>query len=253
MTGFDIMSILAQNDGWAECCRVCRVAFNHGKFTPAGQNALRGPSPMLRWLREQGPAINLGADPFEHVHGLAKLVKDSRGEPYPHRPSEEPWPTMRLLFEALSRARSFVHFASWGISHELVGALKLTSIRVPVYGFISSADREITRELTEFPRETPQLNARVISPKDANFEAPHQKLVIIDGLLAFKGSTNLTKSAIRKVDTGLDVSEIITNYGEVVGFNNRFFAPVWKKITSPDMTEFLMWDDKPPPASASVS
>jgi len=152
---------------------------------------------------------------------------------------------MRLLFEVLSRARSFVHFASWGISHQLVGALKLTSIRVPVYGFVSSADRQIRAELTAFPDETPRLNAKVISPHTANFEAPHQKLVIVDGLIAFKGSTNLTNAALRKADTGLDVSEVITDYQMVVDFNNRFFAPTWKKIMAPDSTEVLIWDDPP--------
>jgi len=134
---------------------------------------------------------------------------------------------------------------SRSVAGVLVGVLKLTSIRVPVYGFVSTPDHQITDELTKFPRETPRLNAKVISPRDTNFEAPHQKLVIVDGLLGFKGSTNLTNSAMRKADTGLDVSEVITDYQAVADFNNRFFAPVWKKITAGDRKEILMWDDVP--------
>jgi len=87
------------------------------------------------------------------------------------------------------------------------------------------------------------LNAKVISPRNTTFEAPHQKLVIVDGLLGFKGSTNLTSGAMRKADTGLDVSEVITDFQAVSDFNNRFFAPVWKKITAADCTEVRMWDD----------
>jgi hypothetical protein len=211
-------------------CPVCKVDFIKGELAPKGKGA-------VDWFREQGSAISLGSELFEHARMLAKLVKDSRGDPW-----RTPWPTMRLLFEVLSRARSFVHFASWGISHQFVGVLKLTSMRVPVYGFVTSADREITRELTEFPKETPHLNAQVISPRTGNFEAPHQKLVIVDGLLAFKGSTNLTNAAIRKADTGLDISEVVTDYQAVADLNNRFFAPVWKKTTAGDTTEMIMWD-----------
>lgn len=40
---------------------------------------------------------------------------------------------MRTFFEVVSRARYFVHFTSWGISHVMIGALKMTSMRVPVY------------------------------------------------------------------------------------------------------------------------
>lgn len=220
---------------YTEFCPVCRVEFVRGQYAEDGEGA-------LNWFREQGSAISLGPDLFEHARVLAKLIKDSHGLGF-RQP--RPWPTMRLLFEALSRARSFVHFASWGISHQLIGALKLTSIRVPVYGFISSPDRQITSELTEFPEETPRLHARVLSPRDTNFEAPHQKLVIVDGLLAFKGSTNLTSGAMRKADTGLDVSEVVTDYQAVADFNNRFFAPVWKKITAGDVTTVMMWDELP--------
>jgi hypothetical protein len=212
-------------------CRVCKVEFKRGENASDNLTA-------YDWFKQEGTQIAHGTEIFEQARVLAKLVKNSRGGDY-----IKPWPTMRLLFEVLSRAKSFVHFASWGISHQLVGVLKLTSIRVPVYGFVSSADREITRELTGFPKETPNLNAKVISPRDTKFEAPHQKLVIVDGLLGFKGSTNLTSAALRKADTGLDVSEVVTDYQAVIDFNNRFFAPVWKKITVGDITEVLMWDE----------
>lgn len=209
-------------------CPICRVDFIDGEYAPENGYA-------NSWLREQGSAINLGSDLFDHARTLASVVRDSRSK-------YTPWPTMRLLLEVLARARSFVHFASWGISHQWVGVLKLASMRVPVYGFISSADKQIAEELTKFPKETPQLNAKVISPRDSNFDAPHQKLIVVDGLLAFKGSTNLTNAAMRKADTGLDVSELITDVQAIADFNNRFFAPVWKKIAEPSTKEVVMWD-----------
>jgi hypothetical protein len=150
---------------------------------------------------------------------------------------------MRILFETLTRARHFVHFASWGISHLFIGALKMTSMRVPVYGFVSNVEDHARAELMEFPREAPNLHAHVVPTRAGAWDAPHQKLVVVDGLLAFKGSTNLTNNAMRKADRGLDVSEVVTDFEEVKMLNNKFFAPVWKQLTVPDATEVKMYDD----------
>jgi phosphatidylserine/phosphatidylglycerophosphate/cardiolipin synthase-like enzyme len=87
------------------------------------------------------------------------------------------------------------------MSHVWIGALKLAAVRVPVYGWASDVEGHARVELTEYPTESPQLHARVV-PTQTGIDAPHQKLVIIDGLLAFKGSTNLADSAMRKPITG---------------------------------------------------
>jgi hypothetical protein len=143
---------------------------------------------------------------------------------------------MRLFFQALSWAKHFVHFSSWGMSHIMVGALKVTSMRVPVYGFVSDLGASTRTELTEYPTEAPQLHAKAIPTSDGIYDAPHQKIVIIDGLLAFKGSTNLTGAGMRRADRGLDLSEIVTDFQQVTELNNKYFAPVWRKLTFPDET-----------------
>jgi Phospholipase D Active site motif len=135
----------------------------------------------------------------------------------------------------VSRARYFVHFASYGISHLLFGALKLASMRVPVYGFASNVDASARAQLTEFPNEAPNLTAKVISSTNV-YDAPHQKLVVVDGLVAFKGSMNLTNAGLRRADRGLDISEIVTDFAEVTELNNKYFAPVWRRITAPEDT-----------------
>lgn len=38
------------------------------------------------------------------------------------------------------------------------------------------------------------MNANVIPSAQGVYDAPHQKIVIVDGLVAFKGSTNLTNA-----------------------------------------------------------
>lgn len=58
-------------------------------------------------------------------------------------------------------------------------------------------------------------------------EAPHQKLIVVDGLLAFKGAANLTLTGWRKAAKGLDHVEVVTKTEEIIDLHNRLFAPVW--------------------------
>jgi hypothetical protein len=169
---------------------------------------------------------------LSHATALAKIVRESRGQGARRR--KDPWPVMRTFFEVLSRAKYFVHFCSWGMSHQLVGALKMASTRVPVYGFASNVESGTRVELTEYPTEAPAFVAKVIPTEQNIYDAPHQKLLIVDGLVAFKGSANLTNTGLRRADRGLDLSETVTDYAEVTRLNNTLFAPVWRRITAPE-------------------
>lgn len=136
---------------------------------------------------------------------------------------------MRTLLEVISRARLFVHFVSFGISDFFVGALKLAAQRIPVRGIVANVDERILDELTAFTDEVPsgRLVVHHFLREGAWREAPHQKLVVVDGLVAFKGSANLTTSGWRKAAKGLDHVEIMTSVGEVIDLHNRLFSPVW--------------------------
>ena len=130
----------------------------------------------------------------------------------------------------LLEAKHFVHIVSFGISHQFIGALKTVSQRVPVRAVITNADQASVSELSEFSEEAPQLHARVFGEAKERHtlrDVPHQKLIVIDGLLAFKGSANLTLSGWRKADKGLDVVEVETNVAEVTRLHNALFSPVW--------------------------
>jgi hypothetical protein len=58
---------------------------------------------------------------------------------------------MRTLFEVFSRARYLVHFTTWGISHLMIGALKMASMSVQVYGFASDVEGTRTRGAGRIP------------------------------------------------------------------------------------------------------
>lgn len=211
-------------------CPVCEIDHQPGEFA----SDATGGAPTF--LRERGFTVAHGQDLFQHATSLATIIKKAR---------QHKWPTMRLLLECLSRAKHFVHFTSWGISHQLIGVLKMTSVRVPVYGFVSNVESSARVELTEFPSETPNFTVNVVSTSHGVFDAPHQKLIVVDGLIAFKGSTNLTNTGLRKSDRGLDISEVATDFEEVSRLNNSYFSPVWKSLTVGDSTIFLYWDDCP--------
>lgn len=259
MPGFDITSILDFKPPQYVCPN-CRGLFRTLRTeidSSTGKRVLRYYCPICSseyikgewetslepysYLRSSGHTIQYGKDLFEHARTLASLIVEAKG----NATWKEPWPTMRLFFEVLARSRYFVHFGSWGISHLMIGALKLTSMKVPVFGFVSNVEDHARQELIEFPNEAPNLHAHVIQPQQGAWDAPHQKLIVVDGLLAFKGSTNLTNRAIRKADRGLDLSESITDFEKVSDLNNRYFAPVWKNLANPANDEILT-DDVPP-------
>lgn len=245
MAGFDIKSILDFNPPTYTCphcrglfksvvttsgdlgdtrynCPVCESRFVPSTWTGA-QAAYKYPA---AFLQADGHMISHGSELIQHSKTLATVLKQAEGTSW-----REPWPTARLMFEVLSRARHFVHFTTYGISHIMIGALKMTSMRVPVYGFASSVESNARVELSEMTSEAPRLYAKVVPATTMAQDAPHQKLLIVDGLLAFKGSANLTNAGPRKADRGLDISEVVSDYEEVTRLNNKYFAPVWKRLT----------------------
>jgi hypothetical protein len=139
-------------------------------------------------------------------------------------------PLMRALYTSLGQARKFVHFITYGISHMHLGALKVVAQKVPVRGIIANVDTTLSAEINNYADESPYMELRLFkqrgpsSPEDSQ---PHQKLIVIDGLLAFKGSANLTLSGWRKAAIGRDVIEVVTNVNEVRELHNRFFSPIW--------------------------
>lgn len=215
-----------------EACRVCAVKYDVAIELEGDPHWRPEWNVSTHDYFKQNGLLLDHADLLSHATTLAKVVRESRGSKV--RPRRDPWPTMRTFFEVVSRAKYFVHFCSYGMSHQLIGALKMASMRVPVYGFASNVEPSTRVELTEYPTEAPGLIAKVIPTEQNIYDAPHQKLLIVDGLVAFKGSANLTMAGLRRADRGLDLSETVTDYAEITELNNTLFAPIWRKITAPE-------------------
>lgn len=130
---FRTFEIPSTNDtdpwGGDPTCPVCKCGYVRGQYADERLTA-------AQYLATSQLVVEHGRDLLQHAINLATLVEKAEQS----NRWTKPWPTMRLLFESLAQARYFVHFASWGVSHLLIGALKITSFRVPVYGFVSNVE-----------------------------------------------------------------------------------------------------------------
>jgi phosphatidylserine/phosphatidylglycerophosphate/cardiolipin synthase-like enzyme len=140
-------------------------------------------------------------------------------------------PPLRSLFRALHEAKEFVHFATYGIHEIIIGALKMAAQSVSVHGIVSNVDTVLMKELQGFKEEAPSLVVKTYGTRSSWRDMPHQKFVIIDGLLAFKGSANLTISGWRKAGKGRDILEVVTNVDKIIELNNRYFSPIWAELS----------------------
>ncbi|SDZ46521.1 Phospholipase D Active site motif-containing protein [Micromonospora pattaloongensis] len=222
-------------DVWSRVqhCPICVSKFVLSESAPKYNN-----SPH-HFLKQEKFTVELGPDALEHARSMASLIRQATRPQYSW---EKPWPLMRLMFEVLARARHFVYFSTWGMSHLMIGAFKMASVNVPVLGVVSNVEEHAKVELTAYPDEAPQLTVQVVQPGPGAWDAPHQKLVVVDGMVAFTGSTNLTNNAIRKADRGLDISEVVTDVDKVLRLSNQYFSPSWKRLTAPGEKEIVMWD-----------
>jgi hypothetical protein len=221
MPGFDIASLLRFAPPRYVCERCCALLPRmEGRCQVCGvEYIITDEFPTFaEYFAQRGLVLDYH-DVIAHSQRLARIAVHLRD-------SHAAYPPMRALMHALQHAEHFVHFTTYGISALIVGALRLTAQRVTVRGVVSGVRNEaMLRELTSFHDEAPDFHIRVMSGEDGYF--PHQKIVIIDGLLAFKGSANMTDYGWRKAAEGREVIDAVTDNAEVVDLNNRFFSPIW--------------------------
>ena len=113
----------------------------------------------------------------------------------------------------------------------MLGILTSVAQRVNVDGVVSiiSSGAASTITLAKNYNESigSRLELRALGGEHSNLRLPHQKLVVIDGLIAFKGSANFTDYAWNNALEGLELIEVVTDVHEVTRLNNVYFSPVW--------------------------
>jgi len=227
MPQFDIASLLRFTPPCYVCERCCALLTRmDGMCAVCGvEYIITDEFPTFDdYFRQRGLTIGYH-DVIAHSQRLAHIAGQFRAAGSV-RGGSGAYPPMRALLQALHSAEHFVHFTTYGISALLVGALRMTAQRVAVRGIVSGVKTEVMmRELTDYRDEAPSLSLRLLSGEDRYF--PHQKIIVIDGLLAFKGSANMTDYGWRKAATGYEVIDVVTENSEVVELNNRYFSPIW--------------------------
>ena len=142
-------------------------------------------------------------------------------------------PPMRILLSALRNAQGFVHLTTYGMSHVLLGALKVVSQEIHVRGVVTNANEQLIDEINNHTDENPGLELIPVAATNDYRNAdqiPHQKLIIIDGLLAFTGSANFTSTAWRKARQGFEHVDVMTDIGRIQDIHNRLFCKTWLKL-----------------------
>ena len=178
-------------------------------------------------FRKQHLYINDIEDIFGHCQRLASIA---------HRLQQNTldYPPIQGLLEAQKQAQRFIHINSWGISREFLMALKLVAQDIPVRAIISLPQNQnwLLNELHNYRNEAPNLEIKTVCASSHNWDKlPHQKLIVVDGLLAFKGSANLTLAAWRKAQWDYDEIEVVTDVEKVISLHNRYFSPIWAKLS----------------------
>lgn len=209
-----LKSIRRDLDG-APQCPVCKIPY----LTPDA-DCLRA------YFRAKNLYINF-EDPLEQCQKLVAIAR----RVLRYHPD---YPPIRGLLETLNQAQHFVHFTSFGLSYQFLGALKLTAQRIPVRGLVSvPPDQDwLLSELKAHHHEAPNLTVKTVCDDSRNWDnLPHQKLVVIDGLLAFSGGANLSHAAWRKAARGYDDVQVITDVEKAIDLHNRLFSPIWAQFS----------------------
>jgi len=174
--------------------------------------------------------LNYGNNIVEHCKSLANIAM--RAKEYLIEPKEEEYlmmsyPPMRAFLESIQESQEFIHFVSYGISSSILGALKAVAVKVPVRGIVSGVSKKLKQEIEEYFYESPGLQIKTFIRGD--WSSPHQKFIIIDGLLALTGSVNLTDNGMRNAEKGRDIIEYITDIEKIISINNNHFSPIWSE------------------------
>jgi phosphatidylserine/phosphatidylglycerophosphate/cardiolipin synthase-like enzyme len=204
-----------------------------------------------------GPSLWAAGDPPARTGGALEVLVDG-GEALPR------------IAEAMAGARSHVHVAGWHVTHDFGltrddGAARLRDLLgelseraevrvllwagapVPAFKPTRAAVRRVREELTRGTRIRCALDAH-----ERPMHCHHEKLVIVDGEVAFVGGIDLTSLGGDRFDTSdhpmrghlgwHDASSLVR--GPAVADVSAHFAARWREVTGEQI------EATPPPAPA---
>lgn len=154
---------------------------------------------------------------------------------------------VNYLIQAISEAEYFIHFATYSFDLFFYGIFTIASQDIPVKGIIGKELKDWKEDLIQ---EGPDANGRlkhsrgreIYFDRADKFNKVHQKVLIIDGLIAFSGSMNLTSNGVKNLKQGKESFEVESVIEKVKEKDHRLFASHFGKISS-DYLHSLREDD----------
>lgn len=138
------------------------------------------------------------------------------------------------LYEILSAASCFVHFVTYGISINILKDFtEKTKQNVIIRGLIANVKDQQTKQLEDLQQKLSLKRLAFHLYSESGFQRktneypPHQKLIIVDGLLAFVSSANLTNAGWKKLNNRREFLDIVTNISKVQSLHNQLFSSIW--------------------------
>ena len=134
------------------------------------------------------------------------------------------------LIQTIADAEKFIHFSTFTLDLFFYGILTTAAQNTAVRGMVGKEPKDWKQDIIIEGSEAANIESKYESDfelyydRDNEFETVHQKLIVIDGLIAFSGSMNLTSSGIKKFKQNRDNLEAKTVIEDVQKLNNQFFA-----------------------------
>lgn len=165
---------------------------------------------------------------------------------------------LNLLIDAISKSKNFINFLTYNIDTTFLSLLYLASRFTSVRGIVAgtpwnseNGGGNFNRSLLETFHDTTSREMDFAMLVDNDIEENHTKLVIIDGLLAFGGSVNLSYRGYKKASKGKELPLVESNPDKVIEMNNSYFANQWTKLNElednfPLEEDLLPFDEFPP-------
>jgi len=195
-------------------CGVCQLWFETSRCCPDLKDYLKTWHCFLEFH-----------DLANHLRSLGSAAAELRS---PAGQFTRPGRALRNMLAALNQARHFVHVITWGLSLEFIGMLALLSHRVSVRAVVSGCEEKRAQELLEAQAYGGEDFEVIPLRKGDSASRPHQKLIVIDGIMAISGSANFTIPSWWGVDNGHEHVLIETRPERVWELNNTLFSPVWQ-------------------------
>lgn len=221
----------AQREIIARSCPVCNLT-----YVKQGGRSPVFPLDLETYLSEVS-TLGIGSpnrrlvlrftDPLRQSERLAAIAQQiDEGELLP----------LQGLIAALSAAQQFVHFVSLNVDGAMCGILSMVAQHAYVAGLVGKVSSDYVTDAVERLKLNIRMAAEV-----------HQKLIVIDGLLAFTGGANLSLSAWHNSgEPRKDYVKAVTRLEEVEGLNNEYFARHWATVGGALKGETLVEVSFPP-------